>query len=108
MLSKDSSERRDEICVIGTNAYFDMIVDNRIMAGNPLLGKYIKKITVVGKLNRLNAAIEEDPILNKSGNSEAVPSRNPGRRKRSLLQLADIEVQAPTNDICQSVCMKMK
>lgn len=82
LLAKKPSERNDEICVIGVNDYYDLIVDNRIIAENSLHGQYIKTITADGKLEQLNEAIEKDPRLNHSGNYEPVPSRSIGRKTR--------------------------
>lgn len=79
-LDKEPDKRVGEISVIGANDFFDIIVDDRIIAASSLHGQYIKKISSVGKLDQLNCVIETDPILNKSSNHKAITSRKVGRQ----------------------------
>lgn len=81
-LEKAPQDRVGEISVIGVNDFYDVIVDDRIIASGSLHGQYIKKITQDGKLDELNRTIESDTILNKPGNSKTVGSRKIGRQTR--------------------------
>lgn len=85
LLDKDPADRAGELNVIGVNDFYDVIVDDRIVASGSLHGKYIKKITQAGKLDELNATIQNDPFLNRAGNSEQVASRENGRQVRYQL-----------------------
>ena len=79
-LEKEPDDRVGEISVIGANDFFDIIVDDRIIAASSLHGQYIKKISSIGKLEQLNSVIETDPILNKPGNRKTISSRKVGRQ----------------------------
>lgn len=79
-LEKEPDDRVGEISVIGANDFFDIIVDDRIIAASSLHGQYIKKISSIGKLEQLNSVIETDPILNKPGNRKTISSREVGRQ----------------------------
>lgn len=81
-LEKEPSDRTGEISVIGVNDFYDVIVDDRIIAAGSLHGQYIKKIVAAGKLEELNRTIEADAILNRPGNSKTVASRKYGRQTR--------------------------
>jgi hypothetical protein len=81
-LGKDPDDRNGEVSVIGVNDFYDIIVDDRIIAASSLHGQYIKKISSAGKLNQLNSVIETDPILNKPGNRKTITSRKVGRQTR--------------------------
>ena len=81
-LDKKPMDRNGEINVIGVNDFFDVIVDDRIIAVSSLHGKYIKKIVEAGKLDELNKVIETDEILNASGNSRIEESRIVGKKRR--------------------------
>lgn len=81
-LDKKPVDRNGEINVIGVNDFFDVIVDDRIIAASSLHGKYIKKIVDAGKLDELNKVIETDGILNASGNSRIEESRIVGKKRR--------------------------
>lgn len=80
-----AQNRMGEIGVIGVNDFFDVVVDNRIIASRSLHGQYIKRMERTGRINDLKQAIENDPILNRPGNSEVVPSRTDGRKTRYKL-----------------------
>lgn len=82
MLEKKPQDRIGEISVIGVNDFYDIIVDDRIIASSSLHGQYIKKIIEAKKLDKLNCVIENDEILNKTGNSETAASRKIGRQTR--------------------------
>ena len=81
-LGKDPDDRNGEVSVIGVNDFYDIIVDDRIIAASSLHGQYIKKISQAGKLEQLNSVIENDPILNKPGNHKTITSRKAGRQTR--------------------------
>ena len=81
-LQKSPDNRTGEISVLGVNDFYDIIVDNRIIAESSLHGQYIKKISNAGKLDQLNNVIENDPILNQSGNRKTITSRKVGRQTR--------------------------
>lgn len=85
LLDKEPADRAGELNVIGVNDFYDVIVDERIVASESLHGKYIKKITQAGKLDELNATIQNDPFLNRVGNSEQVTSRVNGKQVRYQL-----------------------
>ena len=82
LLEKEPEQRTEELSVIGVNDFYDVIVDNRIIASSSLHGQYITRINRSGKLEDLNSAIESDPILNKSGNYKVVPNRKEGKNRR--------------------------
>lgn len=82
LLNKEPRDRAGEVSVIGVNDFYDVIVDDRIIASSSLHGQYIKRITQIGKLDELNHTIESDTILNKPGNCKAVTSRKVGKRTR--------------------------
>ena len=82
LLEKEPANRSGEISVIGVNDFYDVIVDDRIIAAGSLHGQYIKRIIAAGKLDELNNAIETDSILNRSGNYEIIESRKVGKRAR--------------------------
>lgn len=85
LLDKEPADRAGELNVIGVNDFYDVIVDERIVASESLHGKYIKIITQAGKLDELNATIQNDPFLNRVGNSEQVTSRVNGKQVRYQL-----------------------
>lgn len=74
----------NEINVIAVNDFFDLIVDNRIVAEASLHGQFIKKVKSkkIGTIKELNEAIKKDKKLNISGNKEEVKSRKKGRKVR--------------------------
>lgn len=80
-----AQNRMGEIGVIGINDFFDVVVDNRIIASRSLHGQYIERMERTGRINDLKQAIENDPILNRPENSEVVPSRTDGRKTRYKL-----------------------
>lgn len=82
LLEKDPENRDGEICIIGVNDYYDVIVDDRIIAKDSLHGKYIKKIDQVRKLELLDKVIETDEILNKPGNGVENQERAKGKKIR--------------------------
>lgn len=82
LLKKEPADRTGEISVIGVNDFYDVIVDNRIIAERSLHGQYVKKLIVAGKLDELNRTIETDSILNKPGNSKRIASRKVGKQTR--------------------------
>lgn len=79
-LDKNPKNRIGEISVIGVNDFYDVIVDDRIIASGSLHGQYIKKIEQAQKLDDLCHTIENDTILNEPGNSTTVASRKIGRQ----------------------------
>ena len=82
LLGKEPMDRTDDICVIGVNDFYDVVVDDRIIAASSLHGQYIKRIVAAGKLEELNSVIESDAILNRPGNSEVEAARKNGRQLR--------------------------
>lgn len=82
LLEKEPANREGEISIIGVNDYYDVIVDNRIIAKASLHGKYIKKIVQAGKLDLLNEVIATDEILNKPGNGVENHGRSKGKKIR--------------------------
>lgn len=82
LLEKEVENRSGEISVIGVNEFYDLFVDNRIIATSSLHGQYVKRLIAAGKLSELNHTIETDTILNKTGNSKPVVSRKLGRQTR--------------------------
>ena len=66
--------------MIGVNDFYDVVVDNRIIASSSLHGQYIKRIIDAGKLEELNRTIESDAFLNKYGNYKTVLSRKVGKK----------------------------
>lgn len=84
MLEKEPQKREGEISVIGVNDYYDVIVDDRIIAKESLHGKYIIKMEQAGKLDLLNKVIATDEILNKPGNSIENTERK--KEKRFVIQ----------------------
>lgn len=56
--------RKDELNVIPFNEYFDVIVDNKIIAENSLHGMYIKRFWP-NKVDELNSLIKSDDTLSK-------------------------------------------
>lgn len=90
-----------EISVIAVNDFYDVIVDDRIVANKSLHGQYIKKIISAGKLEALNMQIENNPILNKMGNPKEEPARKEGRKVRydigSLVEFENYILTAFTN-----------
>ena len=69
-----------EITVIGVNDYYDDIVDNRIVARESLHGQYINKIKKARKIDALNKKIENDDILNRTGNPKENAERKMGKK----------------------------
>lgn len=84
-LKKDPKNRTGEISVIGVNDFFDVVVDDRIIASSSLHGQYINRMKQANEFDKLKRVIKNDPILNRPGNSEAVPSRTDGRKTRYKL-----------------------
>lgn len=82
LYNKQPQYRTGELSVIGVNDFYDVIVDNRIIASDSLHGQYIKKIAQAGKMEQLNKAIETDTILNKPGSSKKITSRRVGKQTR--------------------------
>ena len=82
LLEKKPENRNGEISIIGVNDYYDVIVDDRIIAKESLHGKYIKKIVEAGKLELLNKVIATDEILNRPGNSIENHERTKGKKIR--------------------------
>ena len=82
LLEKEPENRNGEISVIGVNDYYDVIVDDRIIAKESLHGKYIKKIVQAEKLELLNKVIAMDEILNKPGNGVENHEREKGKKIR--------------------------
>lgn len=80
LMDKDDEAKKIEICVIPANDYFDIIVDNRIVAETTLHGQYIKRIIAIDKLDALNKIIEEDEILNAPGNRQENFNREKGKK----------------------------
>lgn len=80
LIKKQPQDRSGEISVIGVNEFYDVIVNDRIIASTSLHGQYINKITQEGKLDDLNRTIEHDIFLNKPGNSKTVASRKVGKQ----------------------------
>ena len=81
-MKKEPKDRTKEINVIGVNDFYDVVVDNRIIASSSLHGQYIKRIIDAGKLEELNRTIENDAFLNKYGNYKTVLSRKVGKKIR--------------------------
>lgn len=81
-LNSVPAKRIDEITVIGVNDYYDLIVDDRIVAATSLHGQYVNRIIKDGKIDDLNHTIESDTILNRPGNRQNVTSRKVGRKTR--------------------------
>lgn len=76
-------DRHDgEITVIAVNDFYDYIVDDRIVSKKSLHGQYINRIIATGKLEALNEQIENDPVLNKTGNPKKDTIRKEGRKIR--------------------------
>ena len=82
LLGKPPEERINQISVIGVNDFYDVIIDDRIIAKTSLHGQYINKIIESRKMEVLNSVIECDEILNKNGNRIDVPDRKAGRKVR--------------------------
>ena len=82
LLEKKPTDRSGEISVVGVNEFYDIIVDDRIIAASSLHGQYIKKLITTGKLDELNNTIERDTILNRAGNYETIESRSVGKKIR--------------------------
>lgn len=82
LLEKEPKDRRGEISVIGANDYYDVIVDDRIIARKTLHGQYIERIANAEKLEQLEQAIKSDKRVNKEGNYVEVPERIAGRKIR--------------------------
>lgn len=82
LLDKEPADRTGEISVIAVNDFYDVTVDDRIIAARSLHGQYINKIIQAGKLDALNSTIETDTILNKPCNKKIVASRQAGRQVR--------------------------
>ena len=74
--------RNSQISVIGVNDFYDITVDNRIIAKTSLHGQYINKIIESQKLDALNSTIEHDEFLNKEDNRTIVSNRKVGRKVR--------------------------
>lgn len=85
LLNKDPKDRTGEVSVIGVNDFYDVIVDERIIASSSLHGQYINRIIQNGKLEELNRTIENNEILNKPGNHKTVTSRKTGKQVRYTL-----------------------
>ena len=85
-------KHNDEITVIGVNDYYDYIVDDRIVSNKSLHGQYINRIIAAGKLDALNKKIQNDSVLNKSGNPKEDITRKEGRKiKYELGSLVEFE-----------------
>lgn len=82
LMDKEPKERLGECAVVAVNDYYDDNVDNRIVSEVTLHGKYVNRIKKAGKLEALNLAIDNDKILNASGNWENVPERTENKKKR--------------------------
>lgn len=82
LMKKEPSDRTEEVSVIAVNDYYDIIVDDRIVAAKSLHGQYINKLIKEEKLDALNAVIENDNVLNELNNCEKVPQRTKGRQMR--------------------------
>lgn len=82
LLKKEPMDRSGEISVVGVNDFYDVIVDDRIIAASSLHGQYIKQLISAGKLDELNNTIEMDTILNRQGNYETVEARSIGKKRR--------------------------
>lgn len=82
LLEKEPENREGEISIIGVNDYYDVIVDDRIIAKESLHGKYIKKIVQAGKLELLDKVIATDEILNKPDNGMENHERAKGKKIR--------------------------
>lgn len=90
-----------EITVIAVNDFYDYIVDDRIVSKKSLHGQYINRIIAAGKLEALNEQIENDPVLNKTGNPKEDTIRKEGRKVRyeigSLVEFENYILTAFTN-----------
>lgn len=82
LMKKEPSDRTGEVSVIAVNDYYDIIVDDRIVAAKSLHGQYVNKLIKEKKLDALNAVIENDNVLNEPNNCEKVPQRAKGRQMR--------------------------
>ena len=76
---------KGEISVIAVNDFYDLIVDNRIVAEKSLHGQYINRIISAGKKETLNKQIEQDPVLVRTGDPREERDRQMGRKVRYSL-----------------------
>lgn len=90
-----------EITVIAVNDHYDYIVDDRIVSNKSLHGQYINKIIEVGKLEELNKKIENDEVLQRTGNPKEHSTRKDGRKTKyelgSLVEFENYILTAFTN-----------
>lgn len=90
-----------EITVIAVNDFYDVVVDDRIVSNKSLHGQYIKRIASLGKLDALNKQIENDSVLNRTGNPKEDTTRKEGRKVRyelgSLVEFENYVLTAFTN-----------
>lgn len=92
LLEMEPKDRRGEISIIGVNDYYDMIVDDRIIAKKTLHGQYIEQIINAGKLEQLEQVIETDELINREGNYAEDTERTRGRKRRySIGSLVEFE-----------------
>ena len=90
-----------EITIIAVNDHYDYIVDDRIVSSKSLHGQYINKIIKAGKLEELNKKIENDQVLQRTGNPKEHSTRKEGRKIRyelgSLVEFENHILTAFTN-----------
>lgn len=90
-----------EITIIAVNDHYDYIVDDRIVSSKSLHGQYINKIIKAGKLEELNKKIENEQVLQRTGNPKEHSTRKEGRKIRyelgSLVEFENHILTAFTN-----------
>lgn len=82
LFNRDANGEKEEISVIGSNDFYDTIVDNRVIASKSLHGQYINKIIKSEKLEAFNDTISNDERLNRAGNYIEETKREAGKIRR--------------------------